>query len=124
MVTNLVQRFKRATKRPQSDNMPADMEWFGIRNLMRAAKVYNHFKYGGIHAYRRRLFREKYEPLMTGRGKLSYEPAVMRDGWAIDATRRNPHIDRILVEAEDLISKRGMKKKGVENRAFIRDILD
>jgi hypothetical protein len=123
MVNTLVQRFKRATTRPQSDNTPQDSEWFGIGNLMRAAKVYNHFKHGSIHAYRRRLFHERFDELLAGHGRPAYETAVMRDGWSLDLSHKNRHLDTVYKDAEDVIARRGMTTLGKKDRRFLRDIL-
>ena len=123
MVNTLVERFKRATARPQSDITPQDSEWFGIGNLMRAAKVYNRFHHGSIHSYRRRLYRERFTELLAAHGKPSHEPAVLRDGWALDLSARHPLLPRVYPEAEAVIEKRGMTKKGVTERRFLRDIL-
>jgi hypothetical protein len=122
MITNLVHRFKRATARPQSDLTPEDSEWFGIGNLMRAAKLFNHAKYGSIHAYRRRLYRRHFHDLLALHGKPSSEAAVMRDGWAV-TTATSPSMERVYADAEAIIAKRGMTIAGRPDRKFLRDIL-
>jgi len=120
----LVERFKRATDRPRSSVESADMEWFGIGNLMRAAKAYNLVTDGRTYAYRRRLYRSRLDELTAEHGAPAREPVTMRDGWAIDTSQTNPHLERVLAEAEHLIAERGMTKKGSNpERAFIRDLL-
>ena len=100
------------------------MEWFGIRNLMRAAKAYNLLTDGRTWAYRRRLFRGRLGELTAGDGVPAREPVVMHDGWAIDDSQTNPHLERVLADAERLIAERGRRGKGVSaERAFIRDLL-
>jgi len=123
MAASIVEKFKRATARPQSDLTPADTEWFGIGNLMRAAKTYNRFKYGSIHAYRRRLYRERFDELLAAHGQPACEPSVLRDGWAQDLSRCHGLIDRVCADAESIIAKRGMTKEGSPDRKFLRDIL-
>ena len=123
MAIPLVEKFKRATARPQSDLTPADSEWFGIGNLMRAAKVYNHFKYGSIHAYRRHLYRKQFDALLAEHGRPASEAARLRDGWAMDLSRSHRLLDRVYTEAEAIIAKRGMTKEGRPDRKFLRDIL-
>ena len=123
MAVPIVEKFRRATARPQSDLTPADSEWFGIGNLMRAAKAYNRFKYGSIHAYRRRIYRQRFDELLLAHGRPAFEPAVLRDGWAQDLSRRHSMLDRVSTDAETIIAKRGMTKEGRPDRKFLRDIL-
>lgn len=117
---SLRERFLRATDRPRSAVESEDMEWFGIRNLMLAAKAYNLLRDGRTYAYRRRLYRSAARTLMTEAGAGALD---MRDGYAIDPSRSNPTIDAAIEAAEDIIAQRGMTRRGMPGRGFIRDLL-
>ncbi|MGI8631755.1 MAG: hypothetical protein ACR2NA_04315 [Solirubrobacterales bacterium] len=122
MTPELIDRFRRATDRPRSSVEPEDMEWFGINNLRRAAKTYNLLRDGRTSLYRRRLYRKQFPDLIAEHDAPATD-TVMRDGWAIDTSCANPHLDRVLAEAEHLIAERGMTKQGMDKRAFIRDLM-
>ena len=124
MALGLVERFTAATERAQLHADPADLQRFGIRTVTRTAKAHNFVKYGRTYAYRRKLYRDRFDELLADHGAPVREPAVMRDGWAIDDSRTNPHIDRAVEAAEAVIAERGMTRKGRADRAFIRDILE
>lgn len=117
------ERWIRATKRPESDLAPVDIEWFGLRNLTRAAKLYNTFKFGRRERFRRRAYRDDFAQLIAENGPLHGTVVEMRDSWAIDATRSLPHLDRLLAESEQFIAWRGGKPREKGQRAFIKDIL-
>ncbi len=124
MAAALVDRFLRATDRPRSAVESEDMEWFGIRNLMLAAKAYNLLTDGGVYVRRRRLYRRRMADLLAEEEPAAREPVTMRDGWAIDDSLSNPDIPWAKADAEALIAERGMRGGGIHaQRAFIRDLL-
>lgn len=124
MHIELVEKFKRATERPRSAVESEDMEWFGIRNLMRTAKAYNLLRSGRTSLHRARLYRSRWPELAAADGPPAAAPVVMQDGWAIDTSLSNPHLPRLLQDAEQVIAERGMTIKGaLQDRRFIRDIL-
>jgi hypothetical protein len=118
-----LERIKNAAKPPGSHMNPGDMERLGVRNICRAAKFYNLLKEGSLLRYRKREYRKHFAELIRENGPLRTEPSVMKDGWALDTSMKLPHLDELLVEAEQYIAERGMRRKGVQGREFIRDIL-
>ena len=117
--SDLRERAERATRRPESAITSQDMEWFGIGNLMLAAKTYNLVREGGTTLYRRRILRERRDELLG-----CTAPAVrMRDGWALDTSGSHPLLPRMLDDAEAVIERRGMQRSGMAGRRFIRDIM-
>lgn len=115
----LKDRFDRATDRPAADTASQDMEWFGVRNLVRAAKGMNLATEGRTLLYRRRLYRTRYEELF-GDEQGAVE---LRDGWALDTSCSDPHLERLLAAGESIIAARGDRGPGRNpSRAFIRDI--
>ena len=118
-----LKRIINAAKPPGSHMNPGDMQKLGVGNLCRTAKVYNYFKTGSLLRYRRRQYRDHFEELIRENGEPRTQPSVIKDGWALDTTRKLPHLDSLLLEAEQYIGERGMQKKGIAGREFIRDIL-
>lgn len=125
MPAALVERFLRATDRPRSAVESEDMEWFGIRNLMLAAKTYNLLTDGGgAYVRRRRLYRRRMAELLAAEEPPARQPLTMRDGWAIDDSLSNPDIPWVQAQAEAIIAERGMQGGSIHpQRAFIRDLL-
>ena len=115
-------RIVAACKPPQSHVNPGDMEQLGIRNICRTAKLYNTLRRGARLVGRRRAFRQSFDALLAENGPLRTTPAVMHDGWAIDTSRTLPHLDSLLDESAQYIAERGMTKRGMAGREFIRDI--
>ncbi len=123
-MTRLKERWVKATRRPESDMNPADMEWFGVNNLNRAAKLYNTWRHGKRVRARRRAFDRDFESLVAENGATTGVCPEMKDGWVIDSSRTLPHLDRVLAEAEEYIKLRGGKPREKSARGFIKDILD
>ena len=115
-------RIVAACKPPQSHVHPADMEQLGVRNICRAAKAYNTLRHGTRLVSRRLAYRHL-DVLLTENGPLRTTPAVMTDGWAIDTSLTLPHLEALLDEGARYIAERGMTKRGMAGREFIRDIL-
>lgn len=120
----LKQRWVKATKRPEADMNPADIEWFGLNNLNRAAKLYNTWKHGVRLRARRRTFQRDFAALIAENGAPAGACAEMKDGWAIDSSQSMPHLDRVLEEADRYIKRWGGQPRVPSDRAFIKDILD
>jgi hypothetical protein len=120
----LKQRWVKATKRPDSDQAPEDLEWFGLNNLMSAAKAWNRWQRGREVRRRKRRFREEFSVLAEENGPLLGPPLEMRDGWALDESRSLPHLADLLDQAETYIGERGGRPRTKASRGFIQDILD
>lgn len=119
----LKRRWVNATKRMDADMNPVDMEWFGLNNLNRAAKLYNTWKHGVRLRARRRAFQRDFAALIAENGAVTDRCPEMSDGWAIDASRTLPHLDRVFEEADEYIKLRGGQPRVPSDRAFIKDIL-
>lgn len=123
MHKGLTARLKDAIKRPHADVHPADMEWVGISNIMRAAKLLNRGRYGGVLRSRRRLHQTDGERLLAENGLDPADHGVMRDGTLLDTSCSWPHLDGLLAQCEEIIAQNGMTRRGVAGREWIRDIM-
>jgi len=121
-IRRLKERWLRAITRPTSDNHPLDMEWVGIGNIMRAAKIANYWRYGSILRARRKLYRQAGDDLLTGLGAPVQPRGVMEDGFLIDRSCAWPHLNDLMAQAEIIIAERGLTRVGVPGREWIRDI--
>ena len=118
----LAQRVKNAINRPHADIHPADMEWIGIGNIMRAAKALNNCRYGRIRRLRRRLHRASGSAFQEN-GPPAAEHGVMRDGTLLDTSLTWPHLSDLLTQCEEIIEQKGMTRSGVAGREWIKDIM-
>jgi hypothetical protein len=121
-ITNFKKRLSGAVNRPGSDINPADMEWLGIGNIMRAAKWANYFKYGHIQRARKRLYRDAHDSMLAQHGAPMMARGLMEDGFLLDSTCRWPHLESLIAQCEDIIAERGLTRRGVPGREWIRDI--
>lgn len=114
-----------AVNRPASDIAPADMEWIGINNLMRVARLLNACRGGTYRSqrFRRRLYRTRAADIFAANGAPLTEHGAMRDGFLHDTTRTWPHLQEMISQAEQVIADHGMTRVGVDHRRWIRDIM-
>lgn len=118
----LKERLLRAITRPTSDSYPSDMEWVGIGNIMRAAKIINYCRYGSILRARRKLYRRSGDEQLASLGAPLQPRGVMTDGFLIDRSCAWPHLHDLMSQSEDIIAERGLTRVGVPGREWIRDI--
>lgn len=99
----------------------AILQRYGIRNLMRAAKVYNGWRYRDrIRRHRRAYERDRD---MWLEASAARPPATMRDGWALDTSGSLPHLDRLLDEAGRVARERAGRIHGGIQRSYLRDLV-
>jgi hypothetical protein len=122
MPAALYERFVTATRRPQSDMQPEAMEWFGMDNLCRAARLRNRALHSAEWLRRRRIYRREFPACLAESGGITH-PLELQDGWAMDTSGAFPHLDRVLDEAEALIAERGGRPRDKGPRGFIQDLL-
>lgn len=82
------------------------MERLGIANTMSLAHAYNLRRFAREDAWRRRLYREQLHDLLENNDPLTQPPVDLYDGWAIDTSMTLPHLDRVLADADRIISER------------------
>jgi hypothetical protein len=102
-----------------------NMERLGIRNIMRAAKLYNRWRY----RERARRHDEAYATqlnklLIKNGGPGSENPRItLEDGWAIDTSMSLPHLDRLLDEAGQVVRDRGGRIHSDIQRPYFRNLM-
>ncbi len=119
----LKKRFIKATKRPEADITEDAMEYFGVSNLRKSAKIYNCLRHGGRLRTRRRLYREDYAALLEEHGPLTRPPITLKDGFYIDDSLSLPHLDAALEAADEVIAQKGGQPREKSVRGFFKDLL-
>lgn len=100
-----------------------DMERLGIGNTMRLSKAWNRLRHGRLQARLEAEYRERWDELIAENVEPWVPVPRLRDGWALDATRTLPHLERLLDEAAQVIAERGGKRLKSTGKLFIQDIL-
>lgn len=102
------------------------MEHLGIAKTMKLAREFNSKRFEAQDAWRRLLYRERMDELLEENGVPTRPALVMRDGWALDTSMSLPHLDRILEDADKIITERAGKRltpKG-HYRSFFQEMWD
>lgn len=102
-----------------------NMERFGIRNLMRAAKIYNRWRYRERARRHRHAFETQLDSLLIENGGPGSEQPriVLNDGWAIDTSQSLPGLERLLDEAGQVVSERAGRIHGDIQRPYFRNLM-
>jgi len=96
----------------------------GIRNTMSLAGSYNKLRYRRQDKWRRTLYRDHYESLLTENGPATRPEIELKDGWALDSTLSLPHLDRVLEDSDKIIAERAGHRLSAEGayRSFFQDM--
>lgn len=123
-MSRIKERLWHAIKRPHSDMHPQDIEWLGINNVMRTAKLLNTFKFRKERRMRDRLYRRELDALLRENGNPLTDHGFMKNGVLIDTSGRWPHLAEMMEQCEQVIERNGMTRTGAVGREWIRDIMD
>lgn len=102
-----------------------NMERLGIRNIMRAAKCYNRWRYGERAKLHQEAHDKKLKKLLEGSGGSAEFPPkiVMNDGYAIDTSMSLPGLDRLLAEAGEVVRERAGRTHSDIQRPYFRNLM-
>lgn len=98
-----------------------DMRRLGLNRTTAISRAINRHALPGI-AFRRRIYRERFDELLEENGGLTVPPIEMRDGFAIDQSCTLPQIERLLADGEALIERWG-GVPGAQDKPFLQSIL-
>jgi hypothetical protein len=102
------------------------MEQLGIAATMRLAFEYNRKRFAEQDEWRRAMYRDRLSELLEENGPQTRPVLEMHDGWALDASMSLPHLERMLEDAERIITERAGKRltpKGTY-RSFFQEMWD
>jgi hypothetical protein len=114
------------SKRAESWRNEDNMERYGIRNIMRAAKLYNRWRYHERAKRHDIMYRTQLDQLLGengGPGFQSHPKIVLNDGWAIDTSQSLPGLDRLLDEAGHVARERAGKIHSDIQRPYFRNLI-
>jgi hypothetical protein len=100
------------------------MRWLGIEDTMVLAETYNRSKFSRQEEWRRSLYENELNSLLSENGPFTRRPLEMQDGWALDTSLSLPHLDRILEDADEIIAeRRGVRTTGTgAYRSYFQDV--
>jgi hypothetical protein len=101
------------------------MKHVGIDRLRFFAKRYNRWRYSARVRTHQDVFENGFEALLRENGNFAtYPPRIeLRDGWARDDSHSLPHLDRVLVQASEIVRERGGKQYSWTQQPFFRSLL-
>ena len=109
--------------KPVAKVMESEIETLGIKNSMKLVRAYNRLRYGKYQQYREAHFQNNFEALIRENGLPASPINEIRDGWALDSSRRLPHLERLLKDANEIINDRGgVKRQSSARRPFFQEI--
>lgn len=114
------------SKRAKSWRDEENMERYGIRTIMRAAKLYNGWRYHERAKRHDAAYKTHLDQLLVENGGPSFDPhpkIVLNDGWAIDTSQSLPGLDRLLDEAGQVVRERAGKIHSGAQRPYFRNLL-
>jgi hypothetical protein len=94
----------------------------GSRTTMRIARAFNGVKNRRFVRFREAQYR-RLDELIRENGAPRGPVVELKDGWAIDASRSLPHLDRLLAESQGIIDERGGVVRGGRSREFFQQIV-
>ncbi|TLD70549.1 hypothetical protein FEM03_12560 [Phragmitibacter flavus] len=100
------------------------MEQLGIADTMRLAYACNQVENCAQDEWRRQLYQDQLQELMTANGQFTVPAIHLNDGWAIDDSMSLPHLDRILASSEKIIAERSGQRKSEPGtyRSYFQDV--
>jgi len=102
------------------------MKRYGIRNLMRAAKLYNRWRYYERVKRHHDAYETQLEQLLVENGGSGFDAnpkIVINDGWAIDTSQSLSGLDRLLHEAGEVVRERGGKIHSDIQQPYFRNLI-
>lgn len=99
-----------------------DNALLGTSSTQAVARRFNRIKNRDVLAFRRQMFAER-ERLFAENGPVAPAHVTLEDGWALDTTHSLPHLDRMLADADAIITSRGGVNRGGGNRSFFQQLL-
>lgn len=100
------------------------MRRLGIEPTQRIARIYNHARYAAEHAWRNRLYTDRFAELLAENGALTRPALTLHDGWAIDTSQSLPHLDRVLAQADEILKERSGVRTSGQNayRSYFQNV--
>lgn len=95
----------------------------GTRQTMRVARVFNRLKNNPQRRFRQSIYETCLAEFLAENGPVKHEPPEIVDGWALDRSQRYTGLDRLLADAQQIISERGGVNRGGGERSFFQQIL-
>ena len=103
-----------------------NMERYGIRNIMRAAKLYNRWRYHDRAKRHDNAYKTHLDQLLienAGPGFRQHRKIELNDGWALDTSQSLPGLDRLLDEAGQVARERAGRIHSDIQRPYFRSLI-
>jgi hypothetical protein len=103
-----------------------NMERCGIRNIMRAAKRYNRWRYHDRAKRHDDAYKTHLDQLLVenaGPGFGQHRKIELNDGWALDTSQSLPGLDRLLDEAGQVARERAGRIHSDIQRPYFRSLI-
>ena len=103
-----------------------NMERYGIRNIMRAAKLYNRWRYHDRAKRHDNAYKTHLDQLLienAGPGFGQHRKIELNDGWALDTSQSLPGLDRLLDEAGQVARERAGRIHSDIQRPYFRSLI-
>src|SRR5438094_810939 len=103
-----------------------NMEHYGIRNIMRAAKLYNRWRYHDRAKRHDNAYKTHLDQLLienAGPGFGQHRKIELNDGWALDTSQSLPGLDRLLDEAGQVARERAGRIHSDIQRPYFRSLI-
>ena len=103
-----------------------NMERYGIRNIMRAAKLYNRWRYHDRAKRHDNAYKTHLDQLLienAGPGLGQHRKIELNDGWALDTSQSLPGLDRLLDEAGQVARERAGRIHSDIQRPYFRSLI-
>ena len=103
-----------------------NMERYGIRTIMRAAKLYNRWRYHNRAKRHDNAYKTHLDKLLienAGPGFRQHRKIELNDGWALDTSQSLPGLDRLLDEAGQVARERAGRIHSDIQRPYFRSLI-
>jgi hypothetical protein len=126
-MTKLGHWMDRILRKPaQTFRNEENMQRYGIRNIMRAAKLYNRWRYHDRTKRHDNAYKTQLEQLLienAGPGFGQRPKIELNDGWAMDTSQSLPGLDRLLDEAGQVARERAGRIHSDIQRPYFRSLI-
>ena len=97
----------------------------GGHNITRWAKWYNHRRYAAKWRRHRDAYDNRWDELLRGNngGQLPPSRLEMTDGWVRDDSHSLPNLERVLEQADRIVTERGGRRHSFAQQPFLRHLL-
>ncbi len=106
----------------QYDYVEKPMKPLGTNNTMKIARAYNSLVYGKYHEHRKNRYLNNFDELIRENGGTASAANEIRDGWALDTSGTLPHLERLLLDAGEIIKEHGGIKRTDYGRPWFQEI--